>query len=136
MDCGNTDCWKNVKGWCDLTFCNTAKPPATSAHLTLLQSDCEQIKKLQDDIAAQNDRYHLMLSDIEDLYALRRVVFQIGKQLEGYELDEEDIRRLGKQLMAESRICPTCEGDGLGGDPEGGMGPCEDCNGATLLTKD
>ncbi len=95
----------------------------------------EQIGKLQSEKTSLETAYNRRVKDCEDLFFLRRVVFQIGKQLEGYELDQEDISRFGKQLMAESRICPTCEGDGMGGDPDGGSGPCEDCNGATLLDR-
>lgn len=71
----------------------------------------------------------------ENEYNLRMEIYQIGLKLEGDILEEDQIIRIGKELIAMSRVCENCAGKGEDGDPPdsngvgGGVGICERCKG-------
>lgn len=90
----------------------------------------EQIGRLQEQVRGLEETYRRDLKMHEELYILRRTVYRIGKQLKGDVFEEEDIIRIGKELIAESGLCTACDGTGEDGDPDGGTYACDFCKGS------
>ncbi len=66
-------------------------------------------------------------------YNLRLLMYRTGQRLEGDTLDDDELVNLGKQLIAESLVCPHCDGTGEDGDPDGGSYACSTCGGKAIF---
>lgn len=66
-------------------------------------------------------------------YNLRMSLYKIGQKLEGEELEEEDVVRLGSDIQSETGVCRSCGGNGQDGDGDGGVYTCGTCKGAGII---
>lgn len=67
-------------------------------------------------------------------------MFHLGKRLRDTELDEDEIVRIGKEVIQLSGVCAACDGEGIDGEPPdangvgGGQWNCDKCGGSGFIT--
>lgn len=67
---------------------------------------------------------------------IRLAMFEAGRKVELFALDENEAVTIGRELIAESGVCYACRGTGEDGDPPdangegGGVWACRKCGGS------
>lgn len=62
-------------------------------------------------------------------------IYELAKELRDYELDDDDLERISRELIEITGICQACHGGGLDGEPPdangvwGGVWACDTCDG-------
>lgn len=62
-------------------------------------------------------------------YVLRSAVYALARKIDIFELEENELDRISKELILVSGVCRCCGGTGEDGDPDGGTYACDICNG-------
>lgn len=71
-------------------------------------------------------------------FLARKRLFEIGNRVEGEQLTDEAAAQLGQELRQLSGLCPTCQGEQMGDEPDpvyggGGSYACPQCAGISVL---